>query len=232
MNNNEYIFDGIYGPIPDEDGNVVLYLYAVNYIDNYSSITHIPYKNMEYLNAIFTNPNYKASNIGGMFSGCTRLKSIDLSNWNTSHVKYMDSLFRECKSLKKIDLNNWDTHNVVDMHSMFAYCYSLKTLKIDKWDVSNVQDMSGIFEYCKNLRNFDISKWKYNKTCTKFSMFNGIYKSPFKRFKEFISKDSNKEYGAGGGNCDAVYASIYLDNDTANSTSAINASDSVNINSD
>ncbi len=45
-----------------------------------------------------------------MFSGCSSLKSIDLSSFNTTNVNYMICMFAGCSSLKKdnIILNNKD----------------------------------------------------------------------------------------------------------------------------
>ena len=54
------------------------------------------------------------------------LKSINLSSFNTTNVKYMSHMFRECSSLKLINLSSFDTTNVEDMNSMFSGCSSLK----------------------------------------------------------------------------------------------------------
>ena len=36
-----------------------------------------------------------------MFEGCSSLKSINLSNFNTKNVTNMSSMFTDCKNLKK-----------------------------------------------------------------------------------------------------------------------------------
>ena len=40
-----------------------------------------------------------------MFDGCSNLKSIDLSSFNTSNVKDMRDMFYGCSSLKKENVN-------------------------------------------------------------------------------------------------------------------------------
>ncbi len=55
-----------------------------------------------------------------MFSGCTSLTNIDLSNFITQNVTDMRSMFHGCNSLTNIDLSNfiqkmllqWDIHFV------------------------------------------------------------------------------------------------------------------------
>lgn len=202
MNNDMYTYDGFYGPIPDNNGNVNLCLYAEKYIGYYKYIKSIPDKNMEYLNAVFTSDKYKVTNMNQMFSKCKHLLSIDVSKWDTSHVYNMDAVFNECESIKELDLNNWNTHNVLTMRYMFDSCYSLKTIKVDTWDVSNVVTMIGMFNECKNLNRIymylNTFKWKHYYLCDKTMMFNQCkYQPILEKLKNLIKiKCDNKEYGA------------------------------------
>ena len=61
-----------------------------------------------------------------MFSGCSSLKSINLSSFNTTNVKDMSGMFMNCSSLQSIDLSSFNTTNVEYMNSMFYECFSLK----------------------------------------------------------------------------------------------------------
>ena len=78
---------------------------------------------------ILTNTSY-------MFYGCSSLKSIDLSSFNTTHVKDMGSMFFRCSYLKSIDLSSFNTTNVENMTWMFYECSSLKreNIKINNKD--------------------------------------------------------------------------------------------------
>jgi len=44
-----------------------------------------------------------------MFNGCSSLKDINLSNFNTQNVINMNAMFERCSSLKEINLSNFNT---------------------------------------------------------------------------------------------------------------------------
>ena len=54
-----------------------------------------------------------------MFNNCPSLTSLDLSNFNTNNVKYMDRMFYNCSSLTSLNLSNFNTNNVTNMSNMF-----------------------------------------------------------------------------------------------------------------
>ena len=74
LEEEEYNYDGTYGPIPDENGLVDLSYYARDYISNYRNITTIPEENQKYLDS-----GLKASNMSNMFHSCTYLTNVDIS---------------------------------------------------------------------------------------------------------------------------------------------------------
>ena len=47
-----------------------------------------------------------------MFSGCSLLYSLDLSNFDTSSVTTMESMFYGCSLLYSLDLSNFDTSSL------------------------------------------------------------------------------------------------------------------------
>ena len=47
-----------------------------------------------------------------MFSRCSSLINLNLSNFNTQNVKDMDGLFSHCYSLVNLNLSNFNTQNV------------------------------------------------------------------------------------------------------------------------
>ena len=57
--------------------------------------------------------------MSGMFSNCSSLISLDLSNFNTINVTNMYSMISQCFSLISLNLSNFDTNNVIDMKEMF-----------------------------------------------------------------------------------------------------------------
>ena len=61
-----------------------------------------------------------------MFKGCSSLKELNLSNFNTSKTKDMRFLFENCSSLKKLNLSNFNVGYASDTKGMFEGCSSLK----------------------------------------------------------------------------------------------------------
>ena len=76
-----------------------------------------------------------------MFSGCSGMTSIDLSNFNTAEVTDMSSMFEGCSSLTTLDLSSFNTSKLIyndsdqyfDDHgvqSMFSGCNKLTTIYV------------------------------------------------------------------------------------------------------
>ena len=49
-----------------------------------------------------------------MFENCSSLKSIDLSSFNTTNVKDMNSMFFNCSSLKKENIKLKNDENLLN----------------------------------------------------------------------------------------------------------------------
>ena len=47
-----------------------------------------------------------------MFSECSSLTSLNLSDFNTSNVQDMSSMFQLCSSLTSLNISNFNTNNV------------------------------------------------------------------------------------------------------------------------
>ena len=105
---------------------------------------------------IFTNTSF-------MFSLCSSLIKLDLSNFNTLNVTDMSCMFLRCISLTNLEISNLNTENVINMSYMFSECYSLKNINVSNFKTQNVINMSNMFSWCKsltyiNLANFDTSR--------------------------------------------------------------------------
>ena len=97
--------------------------------------------------------------MNSLFSGCSSLKSIDLSNINTSLVNRMASMFSECNSLESIDLSNFDTSLIKNMNSMLYGCNSLESIDLSYFNTSLVNKMNSMFSGCESLKVLDISSF-------------------------------------------------------------------------
>lgn len=96
----------------------------------------------------------------GTFSGCTNLTEINCSGWNTSKVYNIQAAFYNCKSLQTLPVRDWDSRSVMYMDNAFAYCESLTNLDVSKWDTSKVVELTNVFYHCSSLTTLDVSKWK------------------------------------------------------------------------
>ena len=82
-----------------------------------------------------------------MFSGCSALTTLNLSNFDTQSVTNMTGMFSDCRALTTLDVSNFNTQNVTDMSFMFFNCSAITTLEIAKFDTKNVTDMSWMFSF-------------------------------------------------------------------------------------
>ena len=91
---------------------------------------------LEYLNTD------KVTNMSYMFSGCSKLTSLDVTKFNTEKVTVMNSMFFNCSALASLDVTKFDTRNVTYMDNMFSSCKKLTSLDVTKFNTANVTDMS------------------------------------------------------------------------------------------
>ena len=128
------------------------------------SLNHIDISNIEDISYCFFNIR--------KFDG-------DISEWDVSNVKSMNSMFLKSNFTGKYgDIDGWDVSNVEDMSSMFDS--SKFNGDISGWDVSNVTNMNWMFARCETF-NKDISNWKINKKCAMDSMF--LYSSLDEKYR-------------------------------------------------
>ena len=102
---------------------------------------------------------YNLVNAYGMFRGWTSLRSVDLSNVNTSGVTSMRAMFSRCISLESITFGEFCTDNVNDMGVMFNDCWSLESLDLSSFNTSKVTSMDGMFSGCSSLASLDLSSF-------------------------------------------------------------------------
>ena len=116
-------------------------------------------------NEIFTNTSY-------MFSGCSLLKQIDFSSFNTEQLTKMNKMFSGCSSLKEIDLSSFNTAQVTDMSGLFSDCSSLIELNLSSLKTNQVKDMSRMFSGCSSLKRLNLSSFNTNQVIDMSYMFS------------------------------------------------------------
>lgn len=104
-----------------------------------------------------------------MFADCSSLQYVgNLSKWDVSECTNFTAMFNDCKFLKNIgDISKWKMTKANDVHSMFSGCKRLENIgDVGQWDVSNVKDFSFIFESCEKLKPIDLNNWKIHNDVT------------------------------------------------------------------
>ena len=109
-------------------------------------------------------------NMHSMFIYCENFEGKGLENWDVSNVKDMGHMFDGCKRFD-CDLSGWNVSNVKKMGDMFANCENFKGKGLENWDVSNVTDMYRMFFNCKNF-NCNLSKWNVSNVENMFYLFD------------------------------------------------------------
>ena len=114
---------------------------------------------------------YLNTDSSDMFSRCSSLTSLDLSNFDTSKVTDMNNMFRSCRSLTSLDVSKFDTSNVTYMYNMFSYCSGLTSLDLSNFDTSKVTNIFGMFSDCSSLTSLNVSNFDTSKVTNMQMMF-------------------------------------------------------------
>ena len=134
------------------------------------------FKDFNYLTTIEGIENLnteEVKNMSYMFSGCSRLTSLDVSSFNTAEVTDMRYMFNGCSGLTSLDVSKFNTDKVTDMSFMFYNCSGLTSLDVSKFNTAEVTDMSFMFYNCKGLTSLDVSKFNTVEVTDMSGMFGG-----------------------------------------------------------
>lgn len=111
-----------------------------------------------------------------MFEACRKLKTLDLSRFNTKNVVDMGSMFFECENLMSLNVSNFNTSKVTNMDYMFNDCCSLTTLNISNFGTSKVTSMIKMFANCERLKSLDLSNFDTSEVTDMYYMFSDCTK--------------------------------------------------------
>ena len=125
---------------------------------------------LEYLNTA------KVTDMGYMFSDCSKLTSLDVTHFNTAKVTDMGYMFSDCSKLTSLDVTHFNTAKVTDMSTMFYNCSSLTSLDVTHFNTANVTDMSYMFQNCLKLPSLDVTNFNTAKVTDMSSMFSSCSK--------------------------------------------------------
>ena len=82
---------------------------------------------------------------------------------NIVKVSYMDNIFYNCSKLTSIDLSNFNTENVISMNNIFGGCSSLTSIDISSFKKGSFDTLHYIFDDSfPNYGNIKINRTFYN----------------------------------------------------------------------
>lgn len=100
------------------------------------------------------------------------LRSLDVSNWDTSRLTNGTEMFTECSSLQSLDVSNWNTQALANGTHMFSWCQSLKSIDVSNWNTQALMNGNYMFRYCSSLQKIDFRKANFNKVSSALEMFS------------------------------------------------------------
>lgn len=116
------------------------------------------------------------TNMSNMFYGCSILKSMDLSNFDTSNVTEFSSMFFNCRMLKEIDLKSFNTSKAERMGYMFLSCTFLENVDLSSFDTKNTKIFLGMFSGCKYLKTLNLKNFSFANATNISRMFEDCEK--------------------------------------------------------
>ena len=120
---------------------------------------------LEYLNT------EKVTDMSYMFSGCSKLTSLDVTKFNTAKVTKMNEMFYSCSKLTSLDVTKFNTANVTDMSYMFSGCSKLTSLDVTHFNTANVTNMHQMFYSCSSLTSLDVTHFNTANVTNMVCMF-------------------------------------------------------------
>lgn len=107
-----------------------------------------------------------------MFYGCSEIKTIDFSHFDTKNITTMEYMFHSIgnslvnKSPVILDLSSFNTSKVENMGHMFAGSWYITKLDLRGFDMSNVTNTASMFNSCQGLASIYANDWSNNSTIT------------------------------------------------------------------
>ena len=107
-----------------------------------------------------------------LFAGLTKLKTVDLSKFDTSEVTNMSKFFQSCSALTSVTFGeNFNTAAVTDMSYMFDRT-ALTSVDLSKFTTDAVTTMEGMFAN-SSFTSLDLSGFATSNVTNMASMFSG-----------------------------------------------------------
>lgn len=129
-----------------------------------------------------------------MFSSCSSLTNLDLSNFNTANVTQMTEMISGCTLLENLNINNFiisqDPIGIGNSslksisvcngkvigkgaENLFGSLYSLETVDLAGFDTSEATSLYAMFAWCSSLKTIDLTSFNVHKVNNYNRVFSG-----------------------------------------------------------
>lgn len=98
------------------------------------------------INGLEKNDTSNVTTMAYMFGYMTKVRNLNLSNFNTSNVEVLEKMFYRCENLTELDLSSFDTKKNITLNNTFYGCEKLKFLNIENFDTVNTKFFLGCLE--------------------------------------------------------------------------------------
>ena len=139
-----------------------------------SSLTSLDLTNFD-VSTLATN-KHTTGGLWQTFASCSSLETLNITGWKiTNKVTNLYGTFDKCSKLKKLDLSNWDTSGVTTLNYAFRRMTNIEEIDLRRADFSNVTSTTSVFYLTNNnvkiIVKDDIQKNWFN---TNFSNLTNI----------------------------------------------------------
>ena len=177
--------------------------------------------NLSYVN-LSDSDFSKVDTIERMFNSCSNLINIDgLNELNMSNVGNMGGIFSDCSKITELNVKDWDVSKVTNFGAAFRRCKAITTIDLSNWDTSNAVLMSGMFTSCSKLTSIDISHFKTSKVTTVNQMFYDCGKLTSLNFFKYLNDNVDTLYLFG--KCNSLNKVTMNDSDYKSANKVISA---------
>lgn len=121
---------------------------------------------------------FEITNIGskphteiGLFTPITNVKCIQLTKWNVSQIKGVETWFNNCKFIN-VFISDWKFGPITDISQMFIESERLITASIRRCDAPNITNMDKLFYSCPKLYSVDITNNNIPNLTSMHGMFS------------------------------------------------------------
>ena len=215
--NSSYIFKSSDSPYGTATTAIIDASFA-NYFPTSTAYWFTYCSSLTNINGIENLNTANVTDMGGMFSGCSGLTSLDVSGFNTANVTSMWEMFSSCSGLTSLDVSGFNTDNVTSMGGMFSSCSGLTSLDVSGFNTANVTNMSAMFSSCSGLTSLDVSGFNTANVTNMRYMFSGCssltsiyvgdgWNTDIVREDEFMFYDCRNLVGGAG----TTFNSSYID---------------------